>query len=129
MDFSKHIDLILQEYIKTDWDVRVVTLDEKILGAMKRKVISGDFRSNVSIGAEAESIKLTDLEIEYSLKAAKAVHGRLVGVDFIPSKNREKEKPYILEVNSMPGFGGIEKIYKGLTAEIFKYFKNRDNWT
>jgi hypothetical protein len=29
----------------------------------------------------------------------------------------------------MPGFGGIEKIKKGLTKEIFEYFKNRDNWT
>ena len=26
----------------------------------------------------------------------------LTGVDFIPSKNREKEPPYILEVNHSP---------------------------
>jgi ribosomal protein S6--L-glutamate ligase len=126
--YNKYLPILLQEYIEADWDVRVVTLDKKILGAMKRKVIKGDFRSNVSIGAETENIKLTDLEVEYSLKAAEVVHGRLAGVDFIPSKNREKELPYILEVNSMPGFGGIEKLNKGLTAEIFKYFKNRDNW-
>ena len=28
----------------------------------------------------------------------------------------------------MPGFGGIEKIQKGLTEKIFNYFKNRENW-
>ena len=28
----------------------------------------------------------------------------------------------------MPGFGGIEKIEKGMTQEIMEYFKNRDNW-
>ena len=127
--YNKYLPILLQEYIKTDWDVRVVTLDGKILGAMKRNVITGDFRSNVSIGAESENIKLTDLEIEHSLKAANVVHGKLVGVDFIPSKNREKENPYILEVNSMPGFGGIEKLHKGLTSEIFKHFRNRDNWS
>ena len=127
--YNKYLPILLQEYIKTDWDVRAVTLDGQILGAMKRNIITGDFRSNVSIGAETENIKLTDLEIEHSLKAAEVVHGKLVGVDFIPSKNREKEIPYILEVNSMPGFGGIEKLNKGLTAEIFKYFKNRDNWS
>ena len=127
--YNKYLPILLQEYIKTDWDVRVVTLDGQILGAMKRNIITGDFRSNVSIGAETENIKLTDLEIEHSLKAAEVVHGKLVGVDFIPSKNREKENPYILEVNSMPGFGGIEKLYKGLTSEVFKYFLNRDNWT
>ena len=36
----------------------------------------------------------------------------------------------MLEVNSMPGFGGIEKLNgkKSLTQGIFKYFKNRENW-
>ena len=43
-------------------------------------------------------------------------------------KNREKEQPYILEVNSMPGFGGIEKLKKGLVKEILEHFKNRNNW-
>ena len=52
----------------------------------------------------------------------------MVGVDFIPAKDREKEQPYILEVNSMPGFGGIEKIEKGLTQKILEYFKDRRTW-
>ena len=125
---DEYVDVLLQEYIKTDYDVRVIILDNKVLGAMKRNVITGDIRSNVSMGAIAEKIDLTELEISDSIKAAKATEGRLVGVDFIPSKNREKEQPYILEVNSMPGFGGIEKLQKGLTADILTHFKNRDNW-
>ena len=28
----------------------------------------------------------------------------------------------------MPGFGGIEKLQKGLTADILTHFKNRENW-
>ena len=97
---------------------------------MKREVISdGDFRSNVSLGAESAAFELTEIEEKDSITAAKSVFGRLVGVDFIPAKNREKEQPYILEVNAMPGFGGIEKIKKGLTREILEHFKNRDNWS
>ena len=101
---------------------------------MKRNVIidSSDFRSNVSLGAEAEQIEITELEKKDSITAAKAVDGRLVGVDLIPSKDREKEQGLILEVNSMPGFSGIEKANKNkgsLTTEILKHFKNRDNWT
>ena len=127
--YSKYLPIIIQEYIKTDYDVRVIVLDGKILGTMKREVISdGDFRSNVSLGAESSSIKLTEIEKRDSLKAAEAVKGKLVGVDFIPAKNREKEQPYILEVNSMPGFGGIEKLKKGLVQEILEHFKNRNNW-
>ena len=96
---------------------------------MKRKVITDDFRSNVSLGADSESIELTDIEIKDSIAAANAVKGRLVGVDFIPAKNREKDKPYILEVNATPGFSGIESINKGTVSKIFNHFKNRDNWT
>jgi ribosomal protein S6--L-glutamate ligase len=127
--YNKYLPIIIQEYIKTDYDVRVIVLDGEILGTMKREVISdGDFRSNVSLGAESSTMELTEIEKKDAIKAAKAVDGRLVGVDFIPAKNREKEQPYILEVNSMPGFGGIEKLKKGLTQEILKHFKNRDNW-
>ena len=132
MLYSKYLPIIIQEYIKTDYDVRVIILDGIVLGAMKRIVIQdSDFRSNVSLGADASIIELTDIEIKDSLTAAKAVNGRLCGVDFIPAKNREKEQPYIIEVNSMPGFGGIEKLdnKKSLTQDIFKYFMNRDNWT
>ena len=128
--YEKHMPILIQEFIKTDYDVRVVVLDGKVLGSMKREVISdGDFRSNVSLGAESSAFELTEIEARDSIIAAKSVSGRLVGVDFIPAKNREKEQPYVLEVNAMPGFGGIEKIKKGLTKEILEYFKNRDNWT
>ena len=102
-------DLLVQEYIKTDYDVRVLVLGGKVLAAMKRPVIEGDFRSNVSQGSKPEKIKLTELEIEESLKAGKAVNGLWTAVDFIPSKNREKEPPFMLEVNSSPGTEGIEE--------------------
>ncbi len=127
--YENTLPILIQEYIKTDHDVRVIILDGEVKAVMKREVIQGDdFRSNVSLGAGTDDYELTDLEKEDSIKAAKAVGGRLVGVDFIPANNREKEQPYILEVNSMPGFGGIEKIQKGMTQEIMEYFKNRDNW-
>ena len=126
---SKYLPLIIQEFIEIDYDVRVVVLDGRVLGTMKREVITdGDFRSNISLGAEASDIQLTEIEERDVLKAAEIVDGRLVGVDFIPAKNREKEQPYILEVNSMPGFGGIEKLKKGLVKEILEHFKNRNNW-
>jgi len=129
--YSKYLPLIIQEFIKTDYDVRSVVLDGKVLGSMKRKVIQdGDFRSNVSLGAESETIEITDIEERDVIKTAKSVKGQLVGVDFIPAKDREKEQPYILECNAMPGFGGIEKLNKkkSLTQEIFKHFLDRKNW-
>ena len=122
-------DLLLQEYIKTDYDVRVLVLGGKVLATMKRPVIEGDFRSNVSQGSKPEKIELTELEIEESLKAAKAVNGLWTAVDFIPSKNREKEPPFVIEVNSSPGTEGIEEATgQNISKEIIEFFADKKNW-
>ena len=121
-------DLLVQEYIKTDYDVRVHILGGKFLAAMKRPVIEGDFRSNVSQGSKPENIKLTELEIEECLKASKAVGGYWTAVDFIPSKNRENEPPFMLEVNSSPGTEGIEDATKmNIAKEVITHFANGEN--
>tara|TARA_B100001094_G_scaffold78868_1_gene75151 strand:- start:305 stop:1690 length:1386 start_codon:yes stop_codon:yes gene_type:complete len=121
-------DLLVQEYIKTDYDVRVLVLGGKVLAAMKRPVIEGDFRSNVSQGSEPKKIKLTELEIEESLKAAKAVNGLWTAVDFIPSKNREKEPPFMLEVNSSPGTEGIEEATGlNIAKAVIEHFQDSKN--
>ena len=122
-------DLLLQEYIKNDYDVRVLVLGGKVLATMKRPVIEGDFRSNVSLGSKPEKIKLTELEIEASLLAAKAVNGLWTAVDFIPSKNREKDAPFIIEVNSSPGTEGIEEASgQNISKEIITFFADKKNW-
>ena len=122
-------DLLLQEYIKTDYDVRVHVLGGKVFAAMMRPVIEGDFRSNVSQGSEPKKIKLTELEIEESLKAAKAVGGLWTAVDFIPAKNREKEPPFVIEVNSSPGTEGMEEASgQNISKEIIEFFADKKNW-
>ena len=122
-------DLLLQEYIPTDYDVRVLVLGGKVLATMKRPVIEGDFRSNVSQGSKPEKIKLTEIEIEASLLAAKAVNGLWTAVDFIPSKNREKDPPFVIEVNSSPGTEGIEEASgQNISKEIIQFFADRKNW-
>jgi len=121
-------DLLVQEYIKTDYDVRVHILGGKFLAAMKRPVIEGDFRSNVSQGSKPQNIKLTELEIEECLKASKAVGGYWTAVDFIPSKNRESQPPYMLEVNSSPGTEGIEEATNmNIAKEVITHFAKEEN--
>ena len=96
---------------------------------MKRPVIKGDFRSNVSQGSKPEELKLTELEIEECIKAAKAVNGVWTAVDFIPAKDRKKEPPFMIEVNSSPGTEGMEEATgRNISKEILEYFTNRKNW-
>jgi ribosomal protein S6--L-glutamate ligase len=122
---NNDVDLLIQEYIKTDGDIRVIVLGGKIIAAMKRDVIEGDFRSNVSQGAKIKEYPLTELEVEQCLLAAKAIDGSWTAVDFIPSKNPKKDPPYILEVNHSPGTEGIEEATgKNIVKQVIDHYAN-----
>jgi len=125
---NENVDLLIQEYIKTDGDIRVIVLGGKVIASMKRDVIEGDFRSNVSQGAKVKEYNLTDLEIEQCLLAAKAVDGIWTAVDFIPSPDKENKPPYILEVNHSPGTEGIEEATnKNIVKTVIEHFSNPKN--
>ena len=125
---NENVDLLIQEYIKTDGDIRVIVLGGKVIASMKRDVIEGDFRSNVSQGAKVKEYNLTDLEIEQCLLAAKAVDGIWTAVDFIPSSDKENKPPYILEVNHSPGTEGIEEATnKNIVKTVIEHFSNPKN--
>ena len=124
---DSNADLLIQEYIKTDFDVRAIVLDGQVIATMKREVVEGDFRSNFSQGSKVKSYNLTELEVEQVLLAAKALGGILSAVDFIASKKPKKNPPYILEVNSSPGTEGIEEANnKNIVKGILEHFKNPD---
>ena len=125
---NEDVDLLIQEYIKTDGDIRVIVLGGKVIASMKRDVVEGDFRSNVSQGANVKEYELTDLELEQCLLAAKAIDGSWVAVDFIPSKNPKTEPPYILEVNHSPGTEGIEKATgNNIVKKVVDFYSNPKN--
>ena len=125
---NEDVDLLIQEYIKTDGDIRVIVLGNEVIGAMKRSVIKGDFRSNVSQGAKVKEYPLTELEKEHCLLASKAIGGSWTAVDFIASKNPKTEPPYILEVNHSPGTTGIEEATgDNIVKKVITYFSNPKN--
>jgi glutathione synthase/RimK-type ligase-like ATP-grasp enzyme len=65
-------ELLIQEYMPSDFDVRTFVVDNKIFASTKKSTqLSYDFRSNTHRGAEAEPYILSDEEIELVLKAAR----------------------------------------------------------
>ena len=126
--YNKYLALLLQEYIEIDYDIRVIVSEGEVIAAMKRNVMSDDIRSNVSMGAKAEPIELTELETSESIRIAEEFGGRLVGVDLLPSKDRENEDPYCLEVNANPGLNGIEEVADSPTKKILQTYKDRSIW-
>lgn len=98
-----------------DIRVHVLTLRNKqrILAAMKRVKISGDFRSNVSLGATAEKVKLTPAQEQIALRAARLSRLPWCAVDIMPLKkgsNKELGDNVVLELNASPGTDGISDV-------------------
>ena len=119
--------LFLQQYIPSNFDIRVLVLGDKALGAMKRTAKKGDFRSNVAQGGTAEVYPLNEKIKSLAISAAKASGNEFAGVDIvIDSKNR----PYILESNRAPQFEGFEEATGiNVAQEIVKYIEKRANLT
>ena len=117
---DKERQLIIQKKEEADGgDIRVHVLtlrnSQIILAAMKRVKIGGDFRSNVSLGAEAEPVKLTPEQEQIALKAAKISHLPWCAVDIMPlvkGSNPEIGDNVVLELNASPGTDGISKVIK-----------------
>lgn len=98
-----------------DIRVHVLTLRNKqvILACMKRVKLGGDFRSNVSLGATAEKVKLTPEQEQIALKTAKLSKLPWCAVDIMPlvkGSNKELGDNVVLEINASPGTDGISEV-------------------
>lgn len=119
-------ELLLQKKEEADGgDIRVHVLtmrtQQYILAAMKRVKISGDFRSNVSLGATAESVELTEEQKEIALKVAKVSGMPWCAVDIMPlvkGSNKEIGDNVVLEYNASPGTNGISEVIKQNFMEL-----------
>lgn len=100
-----------------DIRVHVLTLRDKqiILAQMKRVKLGGDFRSNVSLGAEAEPVKLTPEQEQIALRTAQLSKLPWCAVDIMPlvkGSNKEIGDNVVLEINASPGTDGISEVIK-----------------
>ncbi|MDZ7680341.1 MAG: 30S ribosomal protein S6--L-glutamate ligase [Fodinibius sp.] len=116
--------VIVQEFINEakGEDIRAFVVDGKVVGAMKRKGVEGEFRSNIHRGGSGELIKLKKEERKAALIAAKAMGLSVAGVDMLES-NRG---PLVLEVNSSPGLEGIESATgKNIAGRIISFVERK----
>ena len=100
--------LLLQEFLKFDFDIRTIVIDGRILASTKRISAKKDFRSNRHREATTEPYKLSDEEKKVVLDAARSVGAYMVGVDHAKVNNQI----YVLECNGSPGIGSKFASYK-----------------
>ena len=113
------VERFRQEFIKeaNGKDIRCFVIDGKVVAAIQREAMPGEFRANIHLGGTASIIKVTAEEKRIAIKATKAMDLKVAGVDII----RSSKGPLLLEVNSSPGLEGIESATnKDIAGEMIK---------
>jgi ribosomal protein S6--L-glutamate ligase len=96
-------------------DYRYLVIHGKVVAAMKRSAADGGYLSNASLGGDVHAVPLDPEMSDIAVKAAKALNLEIAGVDLMKSK----KGPVVIEVNSTPGFTGLERATgKNIAAEI-----------
>lgn len=116
-------DILVQEYIAESKgaDIRCIVLGKKVIAAMERQGMDGEFRSNLHRGGKAKKISITAEERKTAIKAAKVMGLNLAGVDLL----RSNRGPLVIEVNSSPGLEGIENATNKKCADaIIQFLEN-----
>lgn len=99
--------IYLQQYIDHDGsDLRSLVLDGRVIAAMRRRG-NGDYRTNVSRNGIAEPVKLSEVEIDLSLRAATATGCRFAGVDLLYDLDG---RCHVIEVNAVPGWRALARV-------------------
>jgi ribosomal protein S6--L-glutamate ligase len=100
-------NILIQKFIRESkgTDIRALVVGKKVVAAMRRKAVAGEFRSNIHRGGTAARVRLPAEYRKTALAAARVLGLRVAGVDMIESE----DGPMVMEVNSSPGLEGIQK--------------------
>jgi len=98
--------IYLQEFVQhPGWDLRVMVLDGRIVGGMKRDG-NGHWRTNVAQGGSAEACPVPDIAAQMALDAARVTGVVFGGIDLILDVNGNWK---LIEVNGVPGFRAFSR--------------------
>jgi gamma-F420-2:alpha-L-glutamate ligase len=121
---KSNANIILQEFVasKSGQDLRVITVGGRAVCCMKRSAQDGTFKANFSAGATVEPYELTQ-EIEWiATEASRICNLDIAGVDLLFDGDHYK----ICEINSSPGFRGMEQCHDiSIAQKIFDFIRVR----
>ena len=114
--------IYLQEFIAhAGWDLRLLVIGDRVWAMRRSNPV--DWRTNASRGATVAAWSATAEEQSLALRAAAAVAAPLAGVDLVYDGNGH---PYLLEVNSAPGWKYISAATgSDIAAELLSFCAER----
>jgi RimK family alpha-L-glutamate ligase len=102
-----HGVIYIQEFIPHGYsDIRAFVINNAVIAAMRR--VSESWKTNYSQGARPAPLKLNKDFEELAVKSAKVVGCKVAGVDILEGPNG----PVIVDVNSQPGWKGLQMVTK-----------------
>jgi ribosomal protein S6--L-glutamate ligase len=116
--------VLIQEFIKESKgkDIRAFVIGGRVVAAMRREAMIGEFRSNIHRGGSGKQVDLTREYKNVALKAVKVIGLEVAGVDLLESR----KGPKVIEINSSPGFEGLENATdKDIADTIIRYATRR----
>lgn len=104
---NENHNIIIQEFVKDSFgrDIRVYVLGGRPIAAMIRQAQDGEFKANITHGGTGTNFEITPEVSWLSIEAARILDLDIAGVDLLFDGSGYK----ICEVNSNPGFAGLEK--------------------
>ena len=113
-------EILLQEFIgeARGRDLRAFVVGDRVVGAMRREARRGEFRSNLHRGGFGSPAQLSADYAEAAVRAVRVLGLDVAGVDLLESERG----PLVMELNSSPGFEGLEKATGiDVAGEIVEY--------
>lgn len=108
----QHGVVYLQEFVPHGHsDIRAFVVDGHVIAAMRR--VAEGWKTNYSQGAKPAPTKLDPAHEELAVKSSKAIGCKIAGVDILEGP----EGPRIVDVNSQPGWKGLQMVTKVNIAE------------
>ena len=110
---------LIQEFIETGGvDIRALVVGDKVIAAMKRKAIVGEFRANIHAGGTGQAVTLDAKTTKIAVDTAASIGAEVCAVDMLESP----KGPLVIEANLSPGLQGITKAIGIDAADIIAKF-------
>jgi RimK family alpha-L-glutamate ligase len=107
-----HGVMYIQEFVPHGFsDIRAFVIGDRVVAAMRR--VANSWKTNYSQGARPQPIILNSELEELAVKSAKLIGCKIAGVDILESP----KGPVIVEVNSQPGWKGLQSVTKVKIAD------------
>lgn len=107
-----HGVIYMQEFVPHGYsDIRAFVIGNRVVASMRR--VAKGWKTNYSQGAKPAATEISNEFEELAIKSAKAVGCKIAGVDILEGP----EGPRIVDVNSQPGWKGLQVVAKVNIAE------------